>query len=144
MKLDDILLAWKEDAEIDSTELAQESVKIPLLHHKYMKMLMEEVLLLKKLTVDYKKLYRIKWEYYNGLLTDKQLKERGWEPILMKILKTEISIYLDSDDELTDIKLRMDYQEQKVKALEDIIKTIGNRNFTIKNSIDFMKFQHGQ
>lgn len=144
MRLDEILDEWKEDAIIDKTELTDESVKIPALHHKYLKILMNEILLFKKLSVEYKKLYRAKWEYYLGFISDDELKARGWKPNLLKILRADVDIYLNSDEELTNNKLQQDYQEQKIKALEEIIKSINNRNFTIKNSVEWSRFQHGQ
>lgn len=144
MKLEDILSEWKVDAEIDKTELTDESVKIPKLHHKYLKMLMDEVLLYKKLNVEYKQLYKAKWEYYLGFISEDELKERGWKPNLLKILRSDVDIYLNSDVDLSNNKLRQDYQEQKIKALEEIIKSINNRNFTIKNSVEWARFQHGQ
>lgn len=143
MKLEDILDQWKIDAVIDKTELTEESVKIPLLHHKYLRMMTEEALLWKKVSADYKKLYRAKWEYYLGTISDEELQDRGWKPNLLKILRADINIYMDSDNDLVELKLKMEYQEQKVKAIEDIIRSINNRNFTVKNGIDWAKFQHG-
>lgn len=144
MKLDAILEEWKVDAQIDRTELTDEGIKIPKLHHKYLEMLTSEALLYKKLLVDYKTLYKAKWEYYLGFISEDELRERGWKPNLLKILRSDVDIYLSSDPDLAEIKLKQDYQEQKIKALEEIIKSINNRNFTIKNSIDWDRFQHGQ
>lgn len=144
MRLDEILDEWKVDVEMDKTELADESIRIPLLHHKYLRMLMDEGLLYKKISADYKRLYKAKWEYYLGFTSEDELKERGWKPNLLKILRSDVDMYLAADDQLTELKLKQDYQEQKIKALEEIIKSINNRNFTIKNSIEWSRFQHGQ
>jgi len=144
MKLDAILAEWKVDVEIDKTELSDESVRIPKLHHKYLEMLTSEVLLYKKLLTDYKIMYKVKWEYYLGFISEEELKQRGWKPNLLKILRSDVDIYLSSDNDLTEIKLKQDYQEQKIKALEEIVKSINARTFIIKNSIEWSRFQHGQ
>ena len=144
MKLDAILAEWKVDVEIDKTELSDESVRIPKLHHKYLEMLTSEVLLYKKLLTDYKIMYKVKWEYYLGFISEEELKQRGWKPNLLKILRSDVDIYLSSDNDLTEIKLKQDYQEQKIKALEEIVKSINTRTFIVKNSIEWDKFQHGQ
>jgi hypothetical protein len=35
MKFEDVFASWEKDSVIDRTELADESLKIPKLHHKY-------------------------------------------------------------------------------------------------------------
>ena len=68
MKIDDIMESWSKDSKIDDTELGAESLRIPMLHHKYYKIMIEEALLLKKYEYDYKNMYRLKHEYYMGIL----------------------------------------------------------------------------
>ena len=85
MTLSDIMNMWEKDAKMDQTELGEESVKIPLLHHKYYKVFVDEGLLYKKLEADYKALYKLKFEYYLGILDQETLQEKGWEPNGLKI-----------------------------------------------------------
>ena len=108
-----------------------------------MKMLAPESLLLKRLKQEYKSLYKTKWEYYLGIMDYDTMKELGWEPISLKILKQDVDIYLDSDKDLQAISSKIAIQEEKSSFLESIIKTITTRNYTIKNYIDFEKFQVG-
>ena len=42
MTLDQIMDAWREDSTVDSTELGLESLKIPELHSKYLKIYFDE------------------------------------------------------------------------------------------------------
>ena len=44
MKLEEIQELWSSDCVIDDTELDLESVKIPELHNKYLKIFSEEIL----------------------------------------------------------------------------------------------------
>jgi hypothetical protein len=47
MKIEDILELWKEDANVDRTELGDEALKIPKLHHKYYQIYISEKLTLR-------------------------------------------------------------------------------------------------
>jgi hypothetical protein len=143
MKFDDIMDLWQQDANMDNSELGEESLKIPLLHHKYYKMLVNEGLMLKKYEQDYKALYRIKFEYYMGVLDEDTLRERQWEPFQLKVLKQDLSTYIDSDIDMQAIQAKMDIQKQKISFLESVVKIISNRGFLIKNAIDWERFKVG-
>ena len=143
MKLDDIMDLWADDARMDDTELGNESLRIPMLHHKYYKIFVQEGLLLKKVEQDYKSLYKLKYEYYMGVLDQETLLEKGWNPNPLKILKQDLSIYMEGDDDLQLIQAKIDIQKQKLSFLESAIKTITNRGFLIKNAIDWERFKVG-
>lgn len=143
MKIDDIMSLWEQDAQIDNTELAKESLNIPLLHHKYFKILTQESILLKKLEYDYKTLYRLKYEYFMGTLDRETMIEKGWEPNQLKILKQDLSIFIESDLDIQECTKKIDIQREKINFLESVIKNLNNRGFLIKNAIDWHKFQVG-
>jgi Recombination, repair and ssDNA binding protein UvsY len=143
MKFDDIMNAWEQDSHMDDSELGVESLKIPILHHKYYKLYVQEALQLKAFEQDYKKLYRLKYEYYMGVLDQETLIEKGWNPNPLKILKQDLSIYIDADEDLQRIQAKIDIQKQKNSFLESAIKTISNRGFLIKNAIDWERFKVG-
>lgn len=143
MKLDDIMDLWEADARINQSELGEESLKIPLLHHKYYKIFVQEGLVLKKFENEYKTLYRLKYEYYMGILDEETLREQQWNPNPLKILKQDLPTYIDSDSDLQTIQIKIDIQKQKLSFLESAIKTITNRGFMIKNAIDWERFKVG-
>ena len=95
MDFDKIIEEWKQDCPIDDTTLDKESVKIPTLHGKYLELHSREKIFLNYLEVEYKKLYREKWEYYSG---------KAEKPFQLKLLKTDLHIYLDSDDKLCELR----------------------------------------
>ena len=64
MKLDDYFYMWSQDSKIDRTELGEESIKIPQLHHKYYKHFSVERLTLTKLQEELKSLKKDKFEYF--------------------------------------------------------------------------------
>ena len=133
MKIEDIVEMWAADTKIDSTELASESLKIPGLHNKYYRMFIEERLRLKKMEAEMKSLKLDKYEFYT-LGPTKESQEKGWQlPAKGIILKQDIP----------ETNLKVAFQNEKVELLETIIKSISNRNFIIKNAIDWNRFVMG-
>jgi hypothetical protein len=71
------------------------------------------------------------------------LEERGWVPNPLKILKSDLALYIDSDKDIINHNLKVAYQKEKIDFLESVIRTINNRGFHIKNAIDWEKFKVG-
>ena len=143
MKLEEIQQLWSNDSRIDRTELGNEAIKIPQLHSKYFKIYSEERLLLKKMELDSKQLYKDLWDYFLGNLDYEDLEERGWKQNPLKILKQDINIYIDSNNDWMNNNLKVSYQKEKVDFLEAIIKSLNNRGFNIKAAVDWEKFKVG-
>jgi len=134
---------WQQVVNMDNSEVLRESLKIHQLHHKYYKMLVKEGLLLKKYEQDYKAMNRLKFEYYMGVLDEETLREHDWEPFQLKVLKQDLSTYIDSDADMQTIQAKIDIQKQKIAFLESVIKMVSNRGFLIKNAIDWERFKVG-
>jgi hypothetical protein len=143
MKLEDIQLSWKQDSQIDRTELGEESLRIPQLHSKYFNLYSQERLTLKKTQAEYKQLYKRKFELYAGTISEEELNEWGWEPFSLKILKADMGVYLEADEDLNKADLKIEMQKEKIYFLDSIIKSLPNRGFQIKNAIEWTKFQMG-
>ena len=143
MKLEDLYNEWAKDGAIDIVDISRNSADIPKLHNKYFRWYSEEGLRLKKLKSDYKVLTKLKTDYYNGTLDSTELKEHGWPPQPLKILRADIPIYLESDKDIINASLKIGLQEAIVEYLESIIKQINHRNFILKNIIDWEKFRTG-
>ena len=143
MKFEELFNEWNKDSEIDRTDLANESLKIPKLHHKYYMYFVAERTALRKLEAEMKTLKLEKHEFYSQGHT-KESKDRGWElPARGMILKTDLPMYLDGDKEMVELSLKIGVQQEKVEFLESIIKSLNNRGYIIKNAIDFVKFTMG-
>ena len=128
---------------MDDTELDIESLKTPQLHNKYLNFFHDEKLIYVKQEEEYKKLYRLKWEYYTGKMDQDSLDRLEWEPFQLNILKADIEKYLSSDEDLSLIRLRLSYTKEKVDYLESVIKIISNRQWNIRSAIDWRKFLNG-
>ena len=141
MNIDELYIEVERDIKIDDTELDLESIRTPQLHNKYLKIFTKHSLQYKKLQDDYKVLYREKWEYYTGKASPEVYAEKPFE---LKVLKADIGIYMEADKDLQQLGQRMAYTKQIVEYLERILKEINNRNWNIRNTIEWKKFLHGE
>jgi hypothetical protein len=144
ISLNEIRKMVESDIKIDNTQLDKESLNIPQMHNKYLCILMDEKLVLKKYEGDYSILKKNKWLYYTGKLSEEQLSELNWEPFELAILRQDVDKFLDSDKELITLKNKIEYQNEKINYLENIVKAISNRIWNIRAAIDWIKFTQGQ
>ena len=141
MKIDDVVEMWKKDCKIDETELSLESLNVPSLHAKYLKIYSNEKLKLRSLNLKKKDLKVRLSDYYKGDLNNPEdLKEIGREPWPKKVLKQDLYDYVEGDVDMIALNTKIVYQEEFVDVLTEIIKSINGRGYVIKNSIDFLKF----
>jgi len=143
MKLEEIQNLWEKDSLIDRSELGEESLKIPQLHSKYFKIYSDERMTLRALERSFSILKQTKYEYFNGTISEEELNSNGWEPCQLKILKSDIPMYIESDLDIQKIQTRIDMQQEKVNFVESIIKNLPSRGYQIKAAIDWEKFKVG-
>lgn len=139
--LDTIQSMWEKDAKIDADNLHTESLNIPVLHAKYFD-IYNNILLLKKRAEQQKRNIRHeRYEYYTGKADPEVYVE---DPFPKKIRdKDTLQKYLDADQKLSNVCLKIEYYETMLNYLESILKVIQNRTYQIKNAIEFIRFQAG-
>ena len=82
-----------------------------------------------------------RYNYYTGK-ADPEVYEQ--EPFPYKVRdKDALQRHMDADEKLNKIDIKIRYYDVMLRFLEDIIKTISNRTYQIKNSIEWHKFQAG-
>ena len=140
--LEDIQDEWEKNSKIDYSNLGTESIRIPVIHDKYLKIFIDERIRLKGMEFELSKLVRSKTNYYKGEMTEDELEERGLEQFQGRLLKNEISNYIETDDDYIKIKQNIVVQQEKINYLDSIIKQLNNRGFQIKNALDWLKFSH--
>ena len=144
MKIDDVVGMWQKDCKIDETELSLESLNVPALHAKYLKIYSTQRLKLRSLNLKKKELKVKLGDYYKGDLNNPEdLKEIGREPWHKKVLKQDLYDYVEGDVDMIALNTKIVYQEEFVDVLTEIVKNINGRGYVIKNSIDFLKFSMG-
>ena len=139
--LDTIQKMWVEDSKIDMDNLHTESLNIPMLHAKYFDLYNNIVLLKKKAEQQKKNIRHERYEYFSGKADPEVYIEN---PFPKKIRDKEtMQKYLDADDRLSSISLKVEYYDTMLNYLESILKVIQNRTYQIKNAIEFIRFQSG-
>ena len=141
MNLDQIQEMWERDSQIDPDNLHDESLKIPQLHSKYYTLYNTITLLREKARETYNRVRLERYNYYTGKASTEVYIE---EPFPYKVRDKEaLQRYLDADEKLNKVDLKIRYYDVQLKFLEEIIKNVSNRTFQIKNAIEWNKFQAG-
>jgi hypothetical protein len=141
MNLETIQSMWEKDSQIDQDNLHEESLKIPSLHAKYHELFNSVLLLRKKAEQQRKNIRHDRYEYYSGKADPEVYVEN---PFPKKIRdKDTLTKYLDADESLMNINLKIDYYETMLNYIESILKQISNRTYQIKNAIEWQKFVAG-
>lgn len=143
MTLDALNTVWGTDSQLDFSRPDTELRNIPLLHAKYWHIYTAERQRYVLLKQEYDTLKRAKMDWYTGRMSDDELKERGWAPQGLRIVRQEADSYLAADPELSVLSGKLETQKIKLDFIEDVIKQINNRNFLLKNWIEWMKFSQG-
>lgn len=143
MNIDELLNMWTEDSNIDKDDLSSEVLKIPNLHGKYYKLFIQEKMKLIKLQENKKRLTLDKHDYYRGIMPIEEVKKRGWEPWQITVLKQELPMYIDADQDVIDLNLKISLVKEKVEMIESFIKSLSMRGYNIKTALDFIRFRAG-
>ena len=144
--LESILAEWKEDSQIAKHQLDETSRVTPSLHAKYLEYLSLTKLRLKKAEFKQKELLKDKWLYYNGKMDEETIQSKGWSPDPfngLKILKGEMEHYYDSDPEIQESEMKIQYLKTIIDTLEQIINNLNWRHQTIGNMIRWRQFEAG-
>lgn len=141
MTLDELQNHAEKDLKIDDLELASESTRNAALHQKYLQYLNHFKGLLIKKKYELKKLKLQKWEYFTGKSDPQVYKDN---PFDHKILKADLHIYLDADEELAKAQSLVEYYEMCVDTCERILKNVSDRQWNIKNAIAWRRFEFGE
>ena len=140
MNLDELKLQVSQDLRVDDEHLDTESLKNQEIKAKYLDHKSKFELLLFKAKGDYKRLYREKWEYYGGKADAKVYASK---PFDLKVLKTDLGVYISADEEIIDAENKIGYLETVVDYIKGVIKSVDNRGWDIKNAIEWKKFEAG-
>lgn len=140
-KLEELKNEAREDLAITRLEnLDQESYKNQTIKPKWLEYKTRYELLKTQAHIKYTKLYRDKWEYYGGKA---DAKVYAAKPFDIKVLKTDLGMYINADDEIVELQAKISYYEVIIKYIDGIIKSIDNRGWDIRNAQDWKKFEAG-
>ena len=141
MNLEQLQDLWKKDSEIDPDKYGEESIRIPQLHMRYMEFYNTFSLMKKDRESEMRFLTREKWIFYKGKAPAKIYKDTPFDFKLTT--REEINMFIDADEDVRKLQLKIDYIEQTIFFLDGVLRQINNRNYQIKNAIEWERFQSG-
>ena len=141
MTLDELKIQASSDLPItDQEHLDQESFRNQEIKAKWLDYKTRYELLLVRNKGDYQKLYRAKWEYYGG---KSDAKVYASKPFDLKVLKSDLAMYINSDNEIIELGAKISYLEIVIKYIDGVIKSIDNRGWDVSHAIGWKKFEAG-
>ena len=144
MTLEEIQENWKQDCIIDDNHLDRVSVRTPVLHSKYLNLLISYKHRITSAQSEYNSMRVKKFRYYRGEMTKGELELAGWEQWQgIKPLRNEMDEFLNGDADLIKNKLKIEYLSSIQELLESILQQIKSRDWIIRNSLEWKKFVSG-
>ena len=140
MTLDELKKIVAKELPVNKERLDTESLRGQELYAKFLDYKTNFAFLLAKANGDYKRLYREKWEYYGGKA---DAKVYATKPFDLKVLKTDLSVYIESDQEIIDAENKIVYLEETVKYIDGVLKAINSRGWDIKNCLEAQSLKSG-
>jgi len=142
--IDELLNEWDLDSEMDDNHISDESIRVPKLHAKYIRYLMQSKLKVTKYQNDFNVLKKTKFRYYRGELSREELTDLQWEQWQgTKPLKNESDQFLEGDTDLNNIKVKIEYLNSMIYLLESILTQVKARDWQLKTILDHKKFLAG-
>ena len=138
--LDEFYNDTKQDLTIEESELDRESLRTPYLYDKYLKMYQKTKLHLREVEQKYNEIRLEKHRYYSGNADPEVYKK---SPFGIKVVKQDLEMYLNADPDLAKATDLVEYVSAIKDFLEKTLKNIENRNWNIKNAIEWRKFLSG-
>lgn len=144
MTLDELLTEYESDTKINDNKLDHEAIKTAMLHHKYLAILMRFRVRRVQKEANFNESKTMRFKYFRGELSRDDLRDREWEQYQgVKPLKTEMEELLRGDKVLGVLKKELDYLNEMIYALEEILKQVKARDWNIRNAVEFKKLQAG-
>lgn len=140
-----IVEEWERDAPIDAMDIANKTLSVPILHSKYLRMLASWKTKRSKLAVKLAEVRRFKTRYYNGELTREELQSANLPQYQYKRpLKAELEAMLLADSDVNKVQTQIEAVDTIIFALEKIMESIKDRNFTISNYLRAQAYTRGE
>jgi len=137
MNLETIQSMWEKDSQIDIIKVHEEAARIPSLHAKYWDVYNSVKLLKEKAQTQEATVRLDRYNYYTGK-SDPEVYEA--EPFPYKVRdKESVRRYMDADERMQKILLKIKYYDAMLVYLEDIVRQINNRSYQLKNIIDWQQ-----
>jgi hypothetical protein len=148
-KFETIKKEWEEDSYVEfefknknySADLGKISMEIPFQHNKYLNHYTDLSQIKTSLEFEVRKLVREKREYYSGEAEAKVYADKPFGSSIKTADK--MKVYLESDEDIINQEAKIKYIDQMLYFLDHVLKMISQRNYHVKNAIEWEKFING-
>lgn len=134
MTIDELMQTIDEDLTLNANNLQDKLYKIPNYHSKYLRMFFDYK---SKLLTAQQKLqlcYKNKYHYYAGI--EKDCYE-------FTLDKKEIEFHILSDEEYSDLNLKVEKYKLLVDCLDRTLKRVGYMANDVKSIINYLTYMQG-
>jgi len=148
-KFEKIKEEWATDSYVDfefknknyTADLGKISMEIPFQHNKYLNHYTDLSQIKTSLEFEVRKLVREKREYYGGEAEAKVYAEKPFGSSIKTADK--MKVYLESDEDIINQEAKIKYIDQILYFLDHVLKMVSQRNYHVKNAIEWEKFING-
>ncbi len=144
VKLAELTQESEKDIKIDFLKLTEELVHNQNLIGKWMTYQQVWETKYQFLDLEYRQLLASKTKYYTGKMSEDEIISKGWEIEGTKILKADLNIWVDDDNDMIKAKKKMLILKQIINIIDKTIDIlVDQKKWTIKNFIDYKKWLEG-
>ena len=141
VKLAELTQESEKDIKIDFLKLTEELAHNQNLIGKWMTYQQVWETKYQFLDLEYRQLLASKTKYYTGKMSEDEIISKGWEIEGTKILKADLNIWVDDDNDMIKAKKKMLILKQIINIIDKTIDIlVDQKKWTIKNFIDYKKW----
>lgn len=140
MNLQELQKEWEKDSAIDYTQMEIETLAVSRLHSKYLNYLSTYKVALRKLLDKKNHLSVQLFDYYEGK-SDGMSLERA--PFQLVLTKSGAEKRVEVDELMLPINSKIIEVEEIIFYLKEVIQSINQRTWQLKNYIEYMKWSGG-
>jgi|TARA_Y100000385_G_scaffold264600_1_gene298118 hypothetical protein len=144
VKLAELTQESEKDIKIDFLKLTEELAHNQNLIGKWMTYQQVWETKYQFLDLEYRQLLASKTKYYTGKMSEDEIISKGWGIEGTKILKADLNIWVDDDNDMIKAKKKMLILKQIITIIDKTIDIlVDQKKWTIKNFIDYKKWLEG-
>ena len=144
VKLAELTQESEKDIKIDFLKLTEELAHNQNLIGKWMNYQQVWETKYQFLDLEYRQLLASKTKYYTGKMSEDEIISKGWGIEGTKILKADLNIWVDDDNDMIKAKKKMLILKQIITIIDKTIDIlVDQKKWTIKNFIDYKKWLEG-
>tara|TARA_E500000178_G_C17026565_1_gene758298 strand:+ start:1257 stop:1706 length:450 start_codon:yes stop_codon:yes gene_type:complete len=133
----------KEDIKLNLLDIENELLRNSHLIGKWLTYQQNQKAKFLLIETDYKRFLSKKKRYLMGRLDDEERESNGWPIEGNKILKADLDMWLDADDEILKKKKHYLVQKQIVEFIDSTLSQVVDKKWSIKAYLDYKKWIEG-